>query len=253
MLITGDKILTKKLILGGDPQQLKSAGYHLKIHSIISNNQGSKGNSVLEPVTAYNLRPSEMAIIVSQETFAIPKGAGITALVTLASSMTKQGLLALDHGIVDPSYEGPIGTLIINFSNTNVMLREGDEFFRVLFLTHEPIKDSVDYPCQKFTHDEYIKVQQNILLTKFSSSFLNTNELIAKVSNEIVTDRWPQLESSLVAKIAKTVFWKYSWMIFAMLLFVPHLLPLMWKFISPLLPDNVIEIISKIETFLATL
>ena len=253
MLITGDKILTKKLITGGDPQQLKSAGYHLKIHSIIPNNQGSKGNSVSEPVTAYKLRPSEMAIIVSQEIFAIPKGAGITALVTLASSMTKQGLLALDHGIVDPSYEGPIGTLIINFSNTDVMLREGDEFFRVLFLTHEPIKDSVDYPCLKFTHEEYLQEQQNNLLTKFSSSFLNTDELIAKVSNEIVTDRWPQLETSLVARIAKTVFWKYSWIMVLVFLFVPHLLPLMWKFISPLLSDDLMEMISKIEIFLDTL
>jgi deoxycytidine triphosphate deaminase len=61
----------------------------------------------------YFLEPREMVWVLSKEEFRMP--ANVTGLATLRTTFTKQGILALNVGIIDPLFEGPISTALITF------------------------------------------------------------------------------------------------------------------------------------------
>jgi deoxycytidine triphosphate deaminase len=207
MLITGKKITegnppkNGKLLKNTVNDSLKGGCYYLRIHSIIPAGDEAKKYDAKKPKLFHNLEPGGLAWVISQEEFTI-KETSITALVTLRSSFTKKGLLALDVGLVDANFFGPIGTLVINFSNQCIRLDEGEMFFRVVFFEHDAADESHVPPVVNKTHVEYV---QDILSTKigwFSSTFLQTSELGDRVRDSIKADLIEKLEPELLDKIA---------------------------------------------------
>jgi hypothetical protein len=146
------------------------------------------------------LEPGGLAWVISKEEFTI-KETSITALVTLRSGFTKKGMLALDVGLVDANFFGPIGTLVINFSTVPIRLDEDEEFFRVMFLKHDAVTGNHAPKVVQQTHQEYV---QDILSNKigsFSSTFLQTSELGDRVRDSVKADLVEKLEPELLDKI----------------------------------------------------
>jgi deoxycytidine triphosphate deaminase len=140
VLIVGKRIIDDNLLLDADEKQIKNASYYLTIDAIIPAGPKAEEYDPSQPTRHYTMRPREIAWVVSKERFNI-KTYDVTALVTLRSTFTKKGLLALDVGLVDPDYEGPIGSIVINFSKNNIPLNQGDPFFRVIFISHPSVKE----------------------------------------------------------------------------------------------------------------
>ncbi|ELS5808513.1 hypothetical protein ACXYUJ_20060 [Escherichia coli] len=60
------------------------------------------------------LKPQDSAFVISEEILHVPEG--FIAYVFLKNRLSQKGFLALNTGIIDSGYNGPISTLLINFS-----------------------------------------------------------------------------------------------------------------------------------------
>jgi dUTPase len=191
MLVVGEEILRQNLLRDADKSHIKNSSYYLTIGAIIPVGEDAKNFDFNKPPEMLVIKPRQVAWVVSKEVFNI-KSHEITALVTLRSTFTKQGLLALDVGMVDADFEGPIGSIVINFSKNDVRLATGDEFFRVVFMKHGEVPPEFRPQRAQFTAPQYIKEQHREIIRSFPASFLNTealsDEMTAEISEKVKAD-----------------------------------------------------------------
>lgn len=198
MIVQGKKILKKRLLVNGDEKNLANATYNLTIGAILYNEAEQY---------SIQLKPGEIACVVSKEVFGGRRD-DFTALVNLKSSLTKKGILALDTGYVDPTYEGPIGTILVNFSKNSVPIRKGQQFFRVMFFEHDGIGQDRVYTPKTYDSDypkkalkDYICDQEDILASNFANDFLNTESLREEIIRDLRKKIEPEVYSKATGKI----------------------------------------------------
>jgi deoxycytidine triphosphate deaminase len=170
-MITGEKILNDGLIQNGSRDNLKHSTYDLTVGRIFKVGQDP---SKEESPSVYFLKPREIVWILSNEEFKMPKN--VTGLATLRTTYTKVGVLALNVGIIDPLFTGPISTALINFSDRPRRIDVGEKFFRVAFFEHDDV--SMYHPRDENIHrDEYISNLETTSFTEFSQNFMNIPSL----------------------------------------------------------------------------
>jgi dUTPase len=118
----------------------------------------------------YYIEPREMVWVLSKEEFRLP--ATVTGIATLKTSSTKLGLLALNVGIIDPLFEGPISTALINFSDKPRRIAVGERFFRIAFFEHADVSN-FHAEDEKTERNTYLKDLETASYSDFSPSFLN--------------------------------------------------------------------------------
>lgn len=64
--------------------------------------------------STYILEPRGVVWVVSQEEFHMPNN--VTALATVRTMWAHKGVFALNVGVVDPGWNGPVATALVNFS-----------------------------------------------------------------------------------------------------------------------------------------
>lgn len=208
MLIVGDDIIKKKFLKGADAKNIQDSSYYLTIGAVVPPDGCETGFDVDNPTQNFVLEPGAIATIVSKEVFQID-GDNVTALVTLRSSFTKQGLLALDVGLVDSGYVGPIGSVVINFSKDKVPLYRGDQFFRVIFISHDKVPEGFKFKGSrpKFSPEDYIKSRHSDLVKNFPSTFLNTNLLANNIREDLEVSVADQIKRD-IARDFLVSFWR---------------------------------------------
>lgn len=170
-MIVGQKILDQGLVVNGARECLKNSTYDLTIGEIfpmgkVAARKRTKG----ERPQAHYLEPREMIWVLSKEEFCMPLT--VTGLATLRTSLTKQGLLALNVGIIDPGFSGPISTALINFSDRPRRIAVGDKFFRVIFFEHDDVQ-SFNKHSENTEKSKYGNEIENSAYSEFSKNFLN--------------------------------------------------------------------------------
>lgn len=170
-MIVGQKILNHGLVVGGSAANLKNSTYDLTVGEIIPIGKDSaQVHADAKPIVTHYLEPREMVWILSKEEFRMPEN--ITGFATLRTAFTKQGILALNVGMIDPLFHGPISTALINFSDRPRRIDVGDKFFRVAFFQHDSIKD-FHGGNENISRENYLKELQKTSFADFSPSFLN--------------------------------------------------------------------------------
>jgi deoxycytidine triphosphate deaminase len=205
MLVIGNKILDH--LTDADAEHIRNSSYYLTIGAIIPVGKAAEKFDPGKPPGSLTLEPGQVAWVVSREVFNI-KSHRITALVTLRSTLTKKGLLALDVGMVDPDFEGPIGSIVINFSKNQVLLSTTDEFFRVVFIEHEEVPPEYRRPREKYTAEEYIKRQREGIISSFPETFLNRDDLIEKIVARTTKEIEPKVLDNLMLQLIKKHYGK---------------------------------------------
>src|ERR1700681_4318997 len=138
-MIVGQKLLDANLVQGGSVANLKHSTYDLTVGDIIPIGKKAILRRRKNPnVSPYYLEPREMVWVLSKEEFEMP--ANVTGLATLRTTYTKDGILALNVGIIDPLFRGPISTALINFSDRPRRIAVGDKFFRLAFFEHDDVQ-----------------------------------------------------------------------------------------------------------------
>lgn len=133
---------------------------------------------------SYTLKPGGLVWVISEEVFDITDYR-VTALVTLRSTFTKLGMLALDVGLVDANYHGPIGSIVMNFSKNDIHLTKGDQFFRVVFFEHGEVEEEYRYPPKHHDHNTYIRERVKSLTSNFAATFMQIDQTEEKLRTTV--------------------------------------------------------------------
>ena len=136
----------------------------------------------------YTLKPRSIVWLVSEERFDLPNN--VTGLTTLRTTWTRKGILTLTVGIVDPCYNGPLTTAVINFGKNDFPIQKGDTFFRTAFFSHTP-EDGVPRNEEENDYRKSVVADSN----HFSESFLTIDSL----ASELVPKMWGLPRWGLIA------------------------------------------------------
>jgi deoxycytidine triphosphate deaminase len=169
-MIVGADILARGLVTGGTPENLKNSTYDLTVGEIIAIGKDAVRARVKAPLSTYFLEPREMVWVLSKEEFDIPNN--VTGFATLRTTFTKQGILALNVGIIDAFFRGPISTALINFSDRPRRIDVGDKFFRVAFFEHADVS-TFHTRDESVERSAYVKELETSSFSDFAPSFLN--------------------------------------------------------------------------------
>lgn len=172
MILNSEQIADAGIVVGASDHLRRSTSYDASIGEFILDGQCLEGDT-------YRLPPRGIVWVVSKETFKF--GKSHTGLATLKTTLTHKGILALNVGVIDPGFEGPLSTALVNFSRTVVELKRGGPFFRVLVAEHT---QATIFQQVKEERYDYINRVVN-RSTGFSNSFLDTNSLGDEVANRI--------------------------------------------------------------------
>ncbi|MBN9585718.1 MAG: hypothetical protein BGN84_00795 [Afipia sp. 62-7] len=173
-MIVGQEIIDRNLVTGGASDNLKNSTFDLTVGEIIPIGKKAIRARRKDPIVSpYFLAPREMVWVLSKEEFSMP--ATVSGFATLRTTFTKQGILALNVGIIDPLFHGPISTALINFSDRAREIRIGDKFFRVAFFEHSDVS-AFHAKDENVVRAQYIRNLENVSYSDFSKSFLNIPE-----------------------------------------------------------------------------
>lgn len=175
-LLSGASLTPDKFFRIGKPTA-QGSSFDLTIGKIFDHD----GKEVDGPFT---LKPGHMVQVVSAEVFNL--GNDVTGHVTYKTTLTRVGIWALTVGIVDPGWDGPIGTSLMNFSRNDHTIHAGDGFLRVSMFQHEPVSDDMLRGARSLK--DYHKDLQKLAASAFPMTFLNSDD-IAKTAGNAVLDR----------------------------------------------------------------
>jgi len=206
MVLTSDQIKEKAIVEGADEKGTRTTTYDATVGKIINEGSEHDGDTFILP-------PRGIVWVVSAETFNIPTD--ITGLATLKTHWTHSGVLALNVGIVDPGWHGPLSTALVNFSNSPFSISKGAPFFRLLFHEHAKVEaEKMVYPMDEYIGETKSRSRQ------FATSFLNMESLTKEVSENVLKlPQWALKLSvlgvllallAIFAPIAFTVWTDYS-------------------------------------------
>ncbi|MBR1226890.1 hypothetical protein JQ600_18335 [Bradyrhizobium sp. AUGA SZCCT0176] len=174
-LIAGNSLDPKKFFKSGQPA-VQGSSFDLTIGSIFDH----EGKKVDGPFT---IKPGHMVQVVSSEVFSLSDR--VTGHATYKTTLTKKGIWALTVGIVDPGWEGPIATTLLNFSRVDHAIAEGDAFLRVSLFEHEPV------PAERMRKspalDAYLKDIQKTAASSFPNTFLDTEKIAEAAGGKVLT------------------------------------------------------------------
>ncbi|NEW92521.1 hypothetical protein [Rhodopseudomonas sp. BR0M22] len=175
-LLAGGELDPKRFFEGGNPQ-VQGSSFDLTIGCIFDH-EGKKVDGL------FTIKPGHMVQVVSAEVLKLSEKH--TGHVTYKTTMTRQGIWALTVGIIDPGWNGPVATTLLNFSRVDHTVTSGDAFLRVSIFEHEPV------PIAKLRKadplDIYLKDIQRVAASKFPPTFLDKDE-IAEDAGKNVLDR----------------------------------------------------------------
>lgn len=170
-MLTGEEIAARGIVEGLNPEGKRPTTYDATVGHIVRCGKEIQGDE-------FDLPSRGIAWIISEETFNVPCDA--TGLATLRTTWTHDGVLALNVGVVDPGWHGPLAAAVVNFSNSDFTIKKGDRFLRLMFQGHSLVESHLSSKSAK-EYMEFIKKQSKL----YSNTFLNMESLVPEITQEI--------------------------------------------------------------------
>jgi len=177
MILNREQIAAAGVVTGAVPASCRSTTYDATIGDIITQGElWEKDNFVLEK--------RGVVWVVSAEEFAF--GETTTGLATLKTTWTHKGVLALNVGVIDPGWTGPLATALVNFSGGKISIKKGDAFFRVMVFGHDKTNFS------EVTKSRELYISEILDRSRlFAHTFLDTHSLVDEVAAKVF--KFPKL------------------------------------------------------------
>jgi hypothetical protein len=171
MFLNREEIAAARIVTGAVPTSCRPTTYDATIGDIIFRGEVWGKDTFVLPKRG-------IVWVVSAEEFSFSDTK--TGLATLKTTWTHKGVLALNVGVVDPGWKGPLATAMVNLGSEPVPLRKGDAFFRVMVFQHkETAPDTKIKP-----RDVYLREIQD-KSTNFAPTFLDTESLVEDVAEQV--------------------------------------------------------------------
>lgn len=211
-LIVGDSLDPKKYFSEGKCNpKIRRSSLELTIGTIFDH----EGNAV----SGVDLHPNEMVQVISAEEFNLPNN--VTGHLTVKARFTKKGIWALATGLVDPGWDGPISSSLINFSKQTHKIRLGQVFLRVTLFEHTEVQV---LPEDKVgSVDEYKVYAQESAVNVFPRTFLDQPRLAQDAAKEASEEAYKKIMGEF-NNWAKTII-----AILALIIAIPRI----WDWIMP--------------------
>ncbi|WP_295808471.1 hypothetical protein [uncultured Nitratireductor sp.] len=174
-LLAADALDPKRFFKDGSNPVVQGSSFDLTVGCIFDH----EGKKVSGPFT---LKPGHMVQVASAEVFSLPTD--VTGHVTYKTSLTSRGIWALTVGIVDPGWDGPIATTLLNYSRVDHPISEGDSFLRVSFFQHDSVDDRKLRKVPQPT--PYLKKLQAAAATIFPQTFLDSSRIAEQAGETAV-------------------------------------------------------------------
>lgn len=171
-MLTGEAIKKAGIIEDGDEASYRATTYDLRVGIIIKPDG--------ETCTTCSIPPQGIVEIVSKERIKLDKN--VSGFATVKTSMSNQGLLALNIGIIDPEYEGPISTFLLNFSKNDLVIGEGESFIRTHFV--DIVEPGLSSKSVIISSSDYILSKRKKVRSAFGDTFLNIDLVVREVANQ---------------------------------------------------------------------
>jgi len=128
VLLNKDEIEASNLIVEGfSKDSLRPAGYDLRVQTLISKRDGKSEKSEDD----CDVSPQGIVLAMSQEVVKLPPG--ICAFASVKTTLCREGVMAINVGLIDPGWEGPISSVLLNFGKDPYRLKSGEAFLRLTF------------------------------------------------------------------------------------------------------------------------
>jgi dUTPase len=171
-LLSGEEISANGLVDESEDKFFRASTYDLSVGDIILD-----GALVCEG-SNYALPPGGMVRVVSKESLHLPET--ITGHVLLKNELCAKGVLAINIGVVDPGFRGPISSTLINFGRASFPVEKGTPFLRVSF--HRcPLSPRAKHSVQ-YDRADYLKRVKQEVLAYSGPAFLNMDATAAKAA-----------------------------------------------------------------------
>ena len=173
-MLKGEEIKAANIVKDLEEKSLRAASYDLRIGQILTSDGKTHQSHVL--------KKQGLVKVISKERIELPYD--ICGTVLIKTSLSDRGVLALNIGVIDPSYKGKISSYLINFSDDNQPLNLCDPFLRVTFQKLDG-KSHFDKPYE-VSDEEYWSRSQHTMVTGFTDTFLNYEKIITDFLDESV-------------------------------------------------------------------
>jgi len=174
--LNSDEIKNNHLLSETNEDNFGNASYDLSVGNMIT----VDGDTVSE----YTIPPQGMIVAVSKEEFKMPDD--IIGYTTIKNSLSSQGILALNIGLVDPTWQGPISSVLINFGRTAHKIKKGEKFLRMTFFKfNKPSKNSKD-PFPVNSPEQYMLLKKIESKAYFEKTFLNLDSLKKEITKNVL-------------------------------------------------------------------
>jgi deoxycytidine triphosphate deaminase len=136
-------------------------------------------------VDEYDIPPQGMVLVISSEEFDMQTDT--VGYTTVKNALSIKGVMAINIGIVDAGYKGPISSVLMNFGKESCTIRKNETFLRMTFHKFDkpavPIKTSFSIYHDRQVYVEARKKDARLYLDK---KFLSLNAVKNQITNELL-------------------------------------------------------------------
>lgn len=131
------KLIADGMITDSRDSSVKASSYDLRVGKIVRKiadpklPAGMEVNVIKDGDKGATIQPGQIVTVLSRERLKLPRD--IAGFVYAPNELSAKGLLVVNPGHIDPGFEGEIGALMINLSETPKELMVGDTFFTIVF------------------------------------------------------------------------------------------------------------------------
>lgn len=176
MILNYEQIKNLGLLQNFDDKNFENASYDLCIDKIITVN-GTEEQKLA-------LKPNSMAVAISKESVKLPTN--IVGHAYVRTRLSQKGIMANNIGVIDPGYEGPLSSVLVNFGEKKYLLEEGAVFLRLTFSEIEQPQNNIALKYGPFKRKEYKVNQRSKAMRYLGNAFINIEEIVkTNVENTI--------------------------------------------------------------------
>jgi hypothetical protein len=92
----------------------------------------------------------------------------------LKNELCRKGILALNIGVIDPGFQGPLSSTLINFGREDFVVKPGSSFLRISF--HRCPVSPMASKSAKYDREQYIMRTKGEVIEYLAPAFLNMKE-----------------------------------------------------------------------------
>lgn len=185
MLLNSYQIQQERIIKNALSRNYKESSYNLRIGKIVDHT-GKVFDSI-------ELPPQGLVTVISEEQLEVPDK--ILLMATVKNGLSQKGVLALNIGLVDSGWKGPINSTIINFGKSTFILKKGDVFLRLTAHKYDEVPEILRQPIDAiYKPEQYLNKTILDIKAYLGEKFLSLDSTSKEIKENVLTSLWDDVK-----------------------------------------------------------